>query len=68
MKTLELIILNILEKHGYTLNSDLTDIDGVIEYLEMVNEDVTPDNVYTPEDWFRDTKSGYPEYLIKKGE
>jgi hypothetical protein len=68
MKTLELIILNILEKHGYTLNSDLTDIDGVIEYLEMVNEDVTPDNVYTPEDWFRDTRSGYPEYLIKKGE
>lgn len=68
MKTLELIILNILEKHGYTLNNDLTDIDGVIEYLEMVNDDVTPNNVYTPEDWFRDTKSNYPEYLIKKGE
>lgn len=68
MKTLELIILNILEKHGYTLNSDLTDIDGVIEYLEMVNDDVTPDNVYTPEDWFRDTRSSYPEYLIKKEE
>lgn len=68
MKTLELIILNILEKHGYTLNSDLTDIDGVIEYLEMVNDDVTPDSVYTPEDWFRDTRNNYPEYLIKKGE
>lgn len=68
MKTLELMIQNILDKNDYALNSELTDIDGVIEYLEMINEDVTPDNVYTPEDWFRDTKSGYPEYLIKKGE
>ena len=68
MKTLELMIQNILDKNGYALNSDLTDIEDVVNYLEMCNDDNTPDNVYTPEDWFRDTRNNYPEYLIKKGE
>ena len=68
MKTLELIILNLLENNGYALNEDMTDIEDVVNYLEMCNEDVTPDNVYTPEDWFRDTRNNYPEYLVKKGE
>lgn len=65
METLKLLILNILDKNGYTLNNDLTDINGVIEYLEMANEGATSDNVYTPEDWFNETKNRYPEYLIK---
>ena len=38
MRTLELMIQNVLDKNNYTLNSDLTDIEGVIEYLEMCNE------------------------------
>ena len=68
MRTLRLMIERVLKKNGYTLNSELGDIDGVIEYLELINEHCTADDVYAPENWIEDTKSLYPEYLIKLGD
>ena len=68
MNTLKLMLLRILEDNGYALNNDITDIDDVVEYLEICNRDATPYDVYTPDDWFSDTKERYPEYLVKKGE
>lgn len=68
MNTLKLMLLRILEDNGYTLNNDMTDIDDVVNYLEICNRDASPHDVYTPENWFSDTKERYPEYLVKKGE
>lgn len=68
MRTLKLMIQNALNKAGYVLNEELSDIDGVIEYLEMVNEHCGPEDVYTPEDWVEDTKNLYPEYLKRTDE
>ena len=68
MRTLKLMIQNALNKAGYVLNEELSDIDGVIEYLEICNEHSTPDSVYTPEDWVEDTRRNYPEYLKRADE
>lgn len=66
MKTLELMILFELQRKGYKLNKEMTDIKSIIEYLDIVNADGTPDNVYTPADWLSDTIYNCPEYLIKE--
>ena len=63
MKTIELIILNLLDKSAYKLNEEITDISAVVEYIDLCNEEATPDSFYTPEDWLSDTIKLYPEYL-----
>ena len=65
MVTLKLMIQYALNKAGYALNPEMSDLDGVIEYLDMCNEHCGPEDVYTPEDWVEDTKNLYPEYLVK---
>lgn len=37
MKTIELIILNLLDKSGYQLNEEITDISAVVEYIDLCN-------------------------------
>lgn len=66
MKTLELMVLSELHNRGYDLNTEMTTITDVMEYIESANEGATPSTVYTPEDWVIDTASNYPEYLVRR--
>ena len=65
MVTLKLMIQSALSQAGYALNEEMSNLDGVIEYLEMCNEHNDSANVYTPEDWVEDTRRNCPEYLVK---
>lgn len=67
MKTLEKQIIKVLADRDYMLNGEITTLSDVVEYLDMMN-DADEDDYYSPEDWFRDTKVHYPEYLISKQE
>ena len=66
MTTLEKQIAKVLKNNDLFLNSDITTIQDVAEYIDMVNN--ADDDYYSPEDWLRDTKINFPEYLLNKQE
>ena len=69
MKTLEKMIKKVLAENNCVLNTEIADMEDVIDYIEMQNEDAYPvDEVYTPEQWFKDTKQNFPEYLLTTDE
>lgn len=63
--TLELMIEKVLHENHCILNPEVTNMEDVIDYIEQVNSERTVDDgVYTPEEWFNDTRESYPEYLM----
>ena len=62
-KTVEKMVKWILAENDYVLNPEVTTMSDVVEYIEMKNND--SDELYTPEMWFEDTKSNFPEYLLR---
>ena len=54
MTTLEKQILKILSDNDLYLNSDLTTIEDIADYIDMVNN--ADKEYYSPADWLRDTK------------
>lgn len=68
MYTLAKQIRKVLKENDYELNPEVTDIDDIIEYIEMKNRENGNDEYYSPEEWLADTKINFPEYLLTKDE
>ena len=67
MKTLEKMIRKAVDNAGFILNTYEIRLKDAAEYIEMMNMDNNAD-LYTPEDWVRDTVENYPNYFIKKSD
>ena len=67
MTVLEKEIRRQLYEAGYDLNPEESTYGDIVEYLEMVNseKDLSDDKYYSIQDWIRDTRNMYPEYLIR---
>lgn len=65
MNTLELMVEKVLTDNNYIAVPSL--VSAAAEYIDKVNENKLPsDNIYTPEQWLKDTKVNYPESLVKR--
>lgn len=66
MNTLEKQIAKVLKDNEIYLNTDITSLSDIADYIDMTNE--ADDEYYGPEDWLRDTKISFPEYLLNQRE
>lgn len=66
MTTLAKQVLKVLNDNYLYLNSDLITLEDVADYIDMMNEGNA--EYYSPEQWLRDTKINFPEYLMTKEE
>ena len=66
MNTLEKQITKVLKDNNCYLNPDLITLSEAAEYIDMTNEN--DKDYYSPEDWFKDTKANFPEYLLNMDE
>ena len=61
MTTLEKWVRNTLKYHQVYANKSL--IDAAVQQIEKENE--SEDGLYTPDDWYWDTKRNFPEMLLE---
>ena len=62
MTTTEKWVLKTLDDNGIVANADL--IIAAAEQIDMENAMRDRNELYTPDDWLKDTKDNYPELLL----
>lgn len=52
----------VLARNGYAINPQVACMSEVVDYILEAQDT----EVYTAEQWFKDTRQNYPEYLVER--